>query len=147
VAANQSTPCTVTSSWQRCSVTPTLSANSGTGWNAREQWRLRLGSQNLETGNLDRGEYGLRTMKSEKPTTLPALPSSSYCKGCPSPTVDLLLVLDPKHNDTTIRRNGKTAYGQAAGNRNGVPVDATRITSFLATGSGLLFSGIAYSNM
>jgi hypothetical protein len=42
---------------------------------------------------------------------------TGYVKGCPSPAVDLLLVLDPKHNDIGIRREGDAAHSEAAVNR------------------------------
>src|ERR1700722_7054939 len=79
--------------------------------------------------------YGLRTMEErEAKYSFPLFHLSGYSKGCPSTNVDLLLVLNPKHNDTTIRRNRDAAYGQAAGNRNGVPVDVTSLVPFPAGG-------------
>src|SRR5580698_7424281 len=60
-----------------------------------------------------------------KLAALPAFRLACYGEGCPSPTVDLLLVLDPQHNDMAIGRNGDAAYGLRAVSRKGIPVDIT----------------------
>lgn len=54
----------------------------------------------MSLGRCNRGSLAVKERKAD--TCFPLLHLSGYGKGCPSPTVDLLLVLDPKHNDATI---------------------------------------------